>query len=302
MADNITLNTGTGGSTLATDEDASGYHYQLVKLADGTADATTVIAAGNGLAANALRVTLPTDGTGVVKLGANSGVVIGECEIGAASTAAGDLAKAEDGAHASGDVGVMALAVRNDTDPAALSGTDGDYEPLQLNAGALWVTHRGDIADDAALATFAPLQIGGWAVATDGTDPTSVAEGDCAQFRADLNRRQLVSNVHPYLGSANDNESTAQTNTELVAAPGASLSIYITDVVVSSVGAQTTKLVEDGAGTPVDRVPILYTGTASESVSMHFAQPIRLTANKNLAWTSTAAVATSVLVNYYIAP
>ena len=65
MADDITLNSGTGGSTLATDEDASSRHYQIIKVADGTADSTTEIQAGNGLAANALRVTLPTDGTGV---------------------------------------------------------------------------------------------------------------------------------------------------------------------------------------------------------------------------------------------
>lgn len=48
------------------------------------------------------------------------------------------LGKAEDAAHASGDVGVMSLAVRNDT-LAALGGTDGDYSPLQVNAtGALF--------------------------------------------------------------------------------------------------------------------------------------------------------------------
>ena len=46
--------------------------------------------------------------------------------------------KAEDAAHSSGDTGIMSLAVRND-DVAALSGTDGDYSPLQVNAaGSLY--------------------------------------------------------------------------------------------------------------------------------------------------------------------
>ena len=55
-------------------------------------------------------------------------------------TAAANLGKAEDVAHASGDVGVYALAVRDDT-PAAHSGTDGDYESLHVNAdGGLWVS------------------------------------------------------------------------------------------------------------------------------------------------------------------
>lgn len=48
-------------------------------------------------------------------------------------TAATSLGKAEDAAHTSGDVGVMALAVRRDAD-TALATTDGDYGPLQLNA------------------------------------------------------------------------------------------------------------------------------------------------------------------------
>ena len=44
-------------------------------------------------------------------------------------TAASNLGKAEDAAHTSGDVGVMAMSVRQDT-AAALGGTDADYQPL----------------------------------------------------------------------------------------------------------------------------------------------------------------------------
>ena len=50
---------------------------------------------------------------------------------------AGDLGKAEDAAHVTADVGVMALGVRRDA-AAASSGTDGDYEPFSLdNTGRL---------------------------------------------------------------------------------------------------------------------------------------------------------------------
>lgn len=55
------------------------------------------------------------------------------------------LGKAEDAVHASGDTGVMALAVRKAT-PANLSGTDGDYEPLQMNAGRLWASEENSAA------------------------------------------------------------------------------------------------------------------------------------------------------------
>lgn len=80
----------------------------------------------------------------VLATGSNT---VGEVTIGAATTAAGDLAKAEDAVHSSGDVGVMSLGVR-DTSPAATSGTDGDYEPYHVNDdGGMWVTptpsHQG---------------------------------------------------------------------------------------------------------------------------------------------------------------
>jgi hypothetical protein len=47
-------------------------------------------------------------------------------------TAASNLGKAEDAAHSSGDVGVMALAVRRDSG-AQLAGADGDYVPLSTD-------------------------------------------------------------------------------------------------------------------------------------------------------------------------
>ena len=60
------------------------------------------------------------------------------------------LSKSEDAVHASGDQGIMGLAVRNDT-LAALADTDGDYAPFQVDAtGALYVAIAS--IDDAALA------------------------------------------------------------------------------------------------------------------------------------------------------
>lgn len=181
MANNKALPfTGSGdtSATVATDEIA-GVDYQVVKLADGTEDATTRIAAGGGVEAGALRVTVASDSTGVLsvddngasltvdnahltslggavsgtevqvdvvgalpagtnaigKLAANSGVDIGDVDVTSVvpGTGATNLGKAEDAAHSTGDVGVMSLAVRKDT-AAALAGTDGDYAPLEVDA------------------------------------------------------------------------------------------------------------------------------------------------------------------------
>lgn len=70
-----------------------------------------------------------------VMLPANSGVDIGDVDVTSviAGTGATNLGKAEDAVHGSGDTGVMMLGVRKDT-AAALAGTDGDYQPLIMDA------------------------------------------------------------------------------------------------------------------------------------------------------------------------
>lgn len=70
MADNVAITAGSGTS-VATD-DVAGVHFQRVKLVDGTLDATTAIAAGNGTNGGALRVTVASDSTGVLGLAAGS--------------------------------------------------------------------------------------------------------------------------------------------------------------------------------------------------------------------------------------
>jgi len=56
-----------------------------------------------------------------------------------------NLGKREDDAHTTLDVGVQMLAVRKAT-PADISDADGDYEPLQIDVGRLWVSATIDAA------------------------------------------------------------------------------------------------------------------------------------------------------------
>jgi hypothetical protein len=72
MADNTTLDPGAGGDVVATD-DVGGSHYQRVKLTDGTADSSQVIASGGGAESAALRVTVASDSTGVLSVDDNGG-------------------------------------------------------------------------------------------------------------------------------------------------------------------------------------------------------------------------------------
>lgn len=77
---------------------------------------------------------LPAGTNAIGKLAANDGVDIGDVDVASVvpGTGATNLGKAEDAAHSTGDVGVMALGVRKAAD-GPHSGADGDYEPLQTD-------------------------------------------------------------------------------------------------------------------------------------------------------------------------
>jgi len=159
----------------------------------------------------------------------------------------------------------------------------------------------GSVADDATTPS-APVMTGGKAVSTDGTDPTSVTEDDVSIFRTSLDRRLLVCDFSPRLGTANRTETAAVTNQEIIAAPGAGLCLYITDVVISNgATAGNIKFVEATAGSPVTKIPVLNLAINGGAV-MNFRTPIRITANTNFGYTSVTMTAHSVLVNYFTAP
>jgi len=87
MANNVAVTAGSG-TTMHTD-DVAGVHYPVVKLADGTEDASTRVAAGNGVAAAALRVTIASDSTGVIAVTDNGGSLT--ADIGAGENHIGEV-------------------------------------------------------------------------------------------------------------------------------------------------------------------------------------------------------------------
>src|SRR5689334_5561236 len=130
MADNVNVTEGSG-KIIATD-DVGGVQYQRVKVTwgpDGTGNDTDV-ATGKPMPVQ-LRGSDGTDRSNSLPV-----------SVAAGATA---IAKAEDDASANADVGVPAMAVRKGT-PANTSGTDGDYEMLQMSAGRLWASATIDAA------------------------------------------------------------------------------------------------------------------------------------------------------------
>lgn len=126
-----------------------------------TSNATTSVV-GNGAAATAQRVTLANDSTGIIatvgavtaitnalpaganaigKLAANGGVIIGDVNVVSEIPGVGatNLGKAEDAAHTTGDTGVMALGVRNDT-LATTTNTTADYTQLTTDQAGVLIT------------------------------------------------------------------------------------------------------------------------------------------------------------------
>ena len=107
MADNVAITAGSG-TNIATD-DIAGVHYQRMKLVDGTLDATTAIAAGGGVEAGALRVTVASDSTGVLSVDDN-GSTISIDDGGSSITVDGSVtASLASGTNNIGDVEVLTV-------------------------------------------------------------------------------------------------------------------------------------------------------------------------------------------------
>lgn len=289
-------------------------------------------------------------------------------------TAAGDLAKAEDAASASGDTGVMVLGIRRDT-PSVLTSLSGDYSGIAVSEnGAVKVEldYRFGGESDRNLSA---VRVSGSGISTSAAagiiaqahgrnNPTTLvgAEDQVVQLAATrrgalfvelnnlsnaaTNERSLVktpgsegmtaatpgvmgisvhqnlpnntvdgstatSGLFPLKSNANgalwiapdvsqifrakDNQASAQTNKSIQSAPGANLSIYVTDIIVSNgATAGTIRLVEDPAGTPVDLTPDLYL-PINGGGPIHLESPIKLTANKALGYTSVTVTTHSVM-------
>lgn len=141
--------------------------------------ATTTAANGifqvsaSGMLAIRARVSAYTSGSVVVTAMAIEG---GPFPVTSAALVAGatSVSKAEDVLSVDGDVGIPAMAIRASS-PANQSGTNGDYEMLQMSAGRLWVDGSGvtqtmqGVAAHAAAISGNPVRMGGRARTSDIT-------------------------------------------------------------------------------------------------------------------------------------
>lgn len=200
----------TDGTTDAEVVPLAGYNAQAVAIVDGSGDQITSFGGGTQYAVDTALGGTPTGTVALAKVDATLSAltpVDGDAEslrvdangalhvnmsyaldstndsitIIPTSTSTG-IGKLEDAAHSSGDLGVMALAVRRDTS-AASSGTTGDYEPLSTDAtGKLWVV--GSAIEDAAETAGGVLLMAG-SVRRDTAASSAGTTGDNATINTD---------------------------------------------------------------------------------------------------------------------
>lgn len=229
---------------------------------------------GSGTATGALRVELPTNGTGTVglnagtnaigKLAANSGVDIGDVDI--LSIAAGD--------NNIGNVDIVSGTV---TTVTTLTG--------------------GGIAHDSA-DSGNPHKIGYKAYSPDGTTPgTAVAEGDRTDAKADLDGRQFVNGEHPRWWSYHEDSSSALTDATVQASPGAGFQIVVTEIMVST-GAATALNVFFEEGSTKVLGPWYLEAVAGRG--LFWKGNKHITANTALTITTSAAIAHGIDIQGYI--
>lgn len=110
-----------------------------------------------------------------------------------------------------------------------------------------------------------------------------------------------VPGTHTTTWSTNENHATAQTNNALVSAPSGSLSLYITDLIISNgATAGTIALVEDTGGTPATILGPYYL-SANGGFCKKFATPKKVTAAKDLGFTSVTVTTHTITALGYTA-
>ncbi len=280
MADNTTLDAGTGGDVVATD-DIAGVKHQRVKIQYGVDGSATDVSdtnplpiddAGGSLTVDAVTLPLPTG----------------------AATAANQLA---DGHNVTVDnaSGASAVNIQDGGNTITVDGT------VTADLGANNdVIAAGDIAHDVA-DSGNPIKTGSKAVLFNASAPpnAAAAEDDRVNHIADEFGRQYIEITHPNYWDASVDYATAQTNATVKAAAGAGLSLYITDVIISNGATAGNITLLDGSGGTVllEAYPAIRGGLTHQ-----FRSPIKLTANTLLAITSTTVTTHSLTVCGFIAP
>lgn len=295
-----------GNPPVAT-EQVGADHYQLVKLIDPTAAS----AAGIGNAANPMSVSGTVTATGPLtdaQLRATPVPVSGTVGLSAGTNNIGDVDVLTVPAPLStsgGGTELASLRVTLANDSTGLVSVDDNGGSLTIdgtvtaNAGTGTFTVAGSVAHD-AVQSGNPVSNGAVAETPEDTAPVNQvsAEGDAVRLAASRDGALYTHPHPPRIWHVLSEFTTAQTDTVAKAAPGAGLSLYITDINCHCNGAVTVTIEE---GTTVLKWRY-YAAGAGDGSAPSFTTPIKITANTAITVTTSAAVTVFLLVAGYTAP
>lgn len=319
--DNVTLNLGSGGDTLAAD-DISGVKHQRVKLQYGDDGSATDVSDTNPLPIDDAGGSITVDGTITANLSATDNAVLDQIEVNTsygdqtgggveasalrvtiASDSTGVLSVDDNGSTLSVDDGGGSLTIDGTVTANAGTGTFTIQEASALDVSAATVTVdlganndiQGDVAHNAA-DSGNPVKIG-TKVETSPKGMTLAADGDRADVISDADGITLVKVgttgadlVHERISNT-DGASTAFTNFSAVA----STYNYVTAISVTNASATDVYVdIRDGvAGSVLWTLPVPARGGATLS---NGGSPLfKSSANTALAYDFSAAVSTVYL-------
>lgn len=243
-----------------------------------------------------------------------------------AGAASGGTEYTEDVAAAADPVGPTLIMVRADT-LAAVTSADGDNIAVRgTNKGEQYVKHVdpivvtatdldirnlvaaqdqvevvGDVAADVAAAGN-PVQVGVVQETMADSAPSTrmSADADIGYF-AGTDGALFVIPTGPQTWSYHDDDVAAVTTDGTVhAAPGAGLSLYVTDIVFS-IGVATASSIFFEESTTKVLGPYYLDATAGRGLVVHFGTPKKITANTALLVTNTGATTFGIDVTGFIA-
>jgi hypothetical protein len=194
---------------------------------------------GNGASGTGVqRVTIANDSTGVLATVSNVATIGTSVTPG---TAAANLGKAEDAAHASGDVGVLALAVRQNTQSDLAA--DGDNIPLTVaDTGGL----RVDVASIAGAAPAAAIC----------DDPSKVTTFNINLGAGTGNTELVALNGSDLIYVCSFVYTTGGADTpQLIYGTGTACATGETDLMTLNLAAAGDGLVENGGGAVITKAP-----------------------------------------------
>ena len=159
----------------------------------------------------------------------------------------------------------------------------------------------GDVAHDVAAAGN-PVLLAGIAQDMDDTAPPNQvsAEADATRIATDRDGAVFVRPFGPRIWSYHEDSSSALTDASVHAAPAAGLSLYVTDIIVSTGAATAMNVFLEEGGTTV-LGPWYLEAIAGRGLALHFLTPKKITAATALTITTSAAIAHSIDIMGHIA-